>query len=877
MKPSLPIAVRWVVRLVVPARSRDQVLSDLEDDYARVHARRRPFAARWWLFRETTSVMASYSAAPFERAGEAWPAWSRDVRLVIRAFRRGGALTAAGAAAMLAVGLLAVLVTAGLSQTLLFRQVSASYGDRLRRVGTVDRDGRTSLSLSFVEVQIIREYLGVAATVSTVNMQPVVIRAGETSVQTMVEVVDGSYFTVIGAAATLGRALLEIDDRPEAPPVVVVGERFWRDHLAGSPAVLGQPVHLNGRPYVIVGVARALGSSSFMGGSVDAWVPVAHADPVLNRGWRSDLGNRWFTAFALATGTSAEVEGRLDAAAQALARMHPDRWRDRRLRTSEATVMTGSQRASAMMVVGVLAGLSVLILVAAASNVGGVLLARAAASRRQVAIHFSLGSGRAAIVRRYLIEGVAIGLASGCLALGLYMGARQRLAEIALLPTLALRLELPLEAGLVVAVIAVAVMSGMAIAAGPAIWATRVDLAAGLGDEGSGATGGRRVTWTRRLLVSAQICVSVALVVGAALFTQSLDAMLRVDVGFTRDRLVAMDFDLEPSSVPPAELPGLAREALARAESTPGVVAAALSNRAPIDQSTPGIEVRATSDAVPVGDVTSYLVTPRYFETIGMPLVAGRPFTPAEADDEADVVIVNETLAARLWPAGDALDRPLYLTNERNMVRVVAVARDSKYRSISEPRRPHVYRPTPAGLGLTLLARSTADPRETLRLLQRTLDGVGPGVVGFFPRTLDDHIAIDVLPVRAAAAASSVLGALALLLSAVGLYGLVSWFVELRRREIGIRMALGANAGAVRALVVRQTLSTAWPGAAAGIVLAACFAFFARALLFGVGAFDPLAFLAGMGSLGVVTTLAAYLPARRATRVDPIVALKNRA
>ena len=152
----------------------------------------------------------------------------------------------------------------------------------------------------------------------------------------------------------------------------------------------------------------------------------------------------------------------------------------------------------------------------------------------------------------------------------------------------------------------------------------------------------------------------------------------------------------------------------------------------------------------------------------------------------------------------------------------------------------------------------------------------GRALVGFFPRTLDDHIAIDVLPVRAAAAASSVLGALALLLSAVGLYGLVSWFVELRRREIGIRMALGADAGAVRALVVRQTLSTAWPGTAAGIVLAACYGFLARALLFGVGALDPLAFVAGMGSLGVVAVLAAYLPARRATRVDPIVALKNR-
>ena len=876
MTHRLPPAVRWLVRVVVPARGIDQILSDLEDDYGRLRARRHRLAADLWLLRETGSVLAAYAAAPFEHAIEGFPAWSRDVRLVARGFRRGGALTAAGAVAMLSVGLLAVLVTAGLSDTLLFRQVSSSHGDALRRVAAVDRNGRTTLRLSFGELQVIRDQVGEAATITTVNMQPVVIRAGDTSVQTLAEAVDGAYFKVTGTGMIVGRQLLNADDRAEAPPVTVLGERFWRDHLAGSPSVLGQAVHLNGRAYTVVGIARASVSPSFVGATVDAWVPVAHADALLNRGWRTDPGNRWFTVFALPAATTAEVQGRLDAAALELVRLHPGLWRDRRLQTAPATVLTGSQRAGATTVVGVLAGLSLLILVAAASNIGGVLLARAAASRRQVAIHFSLGSGRAAVVRRYLIEGAAIGLAAGCLAVCLYFWARHLLAEIALLPTLALRLELPVEAGLIAAVLGVAIASGMAIAAGPAIWAARVDLAAGLGEEAAGSTGGRTITRTRRLLVSTQICVSLALVVGAALFTQSLDAMLQADVGFTRHRLVAMDFDLEPSSVPAMELPALAREALTRAESTPGVAAAAMSNRAPIDQSTPLVEVRATPDAVPVVDVTSYLVTARYFETLGMPLVAGRPFSPREADSQAGVVIVNETLAARLWPGASAIDRPLYLTQERNMVRVVGVARDSKYRSISESPTAHVYRPTPPTLGLTLLARSNEDPRTTLRLLQRTLDGVGPGLVGFFPRTLDDHIAIDLLPTRAAAAASSSLGALALLLSAVGLYGLVSWLVELRRREIGIRMALGASPRGIRTLVVRQTLSTAWPGAAAGIAVAVCLGFAARALLFGVGVFNARAFLIGIASFGVIAAAAAYFPSRRATRVDPIVALRNR-
>jgi putative ABC transport system permease protein len=276
-----------------------------------------------------------------------------------------------------------------------------------------------------------------------------------------------------------------------------------------------------------------------------------------------------------------------------------------------------------------------------------------------------------------------------------------------------------------------------------------------------------------------------------------------------------------------------------------------------------------------VDDVGFYLATERYFETVGLSLVAGRAFTATEALSNADVVIVNETLADRLWPRGDAIDRPLYLVADAKTVRVIGIARNSKYRTLSESARAHLYRPTTPTLGLTLLARTAAEPYQALGAMQRTLDGLGHGLVGFFPRTLDDHLAIDVLPTRAAARAATGLGTLALGLSAVGLYGLVASFVELRRREIGVRMALGATAANVRWLVVRQALGMAIPGIGAGVVLASALAVVARSALFGVQPLDPVALGAGVTALAIVVISASYLPSRRATQVDPATALRQ--
>jgi putative ABC transport system permease protein len=528
------------------------------------------------------------------------------------------------------------------------------------------------------------------------------------------------------------------------------------------------------------------------------------------------------------------------------------------------------------MLASILGALSLLIVVTAASNLGGVFLARATSTRRQAAVHLALGSGRAAVIRRLLCEGALLGTIAAALALAGYAWVRAQMAEVALLPTLALRLDLPLDLATTALVIGSGLLAGLGLAAGPALWASRVELGEAMHDGDRRAAGSSSITRVRRGLVAAQMALSLTLVVGAALFSRTLVALSGADVGFPRERLVAMDFDLEPAQPPAAALPGLARAALDGARRTPGILAAAMSNRAPVDQSTPSLDVRkAGEDDVAVSDVTFYLATVDYFATVGVPLVAGRAFTADETEARADVVIVNQALAAALFPGGDALERRIDLGDGRSRARVIGIARDAKYRALSEHGRPHLYRPTPPALGLTLLARTADNPRGSVQALQRTLSGIGPGLVGFFPRTMDDHLAIELLPARAAAGAAALFGSVALVLSGVGLFGLVSWFVAMRRREIGIRVALGASVRDVRTLVVGQALATALPGIAAGALLAAALALSARAALYGVGPLDPIAFAIGLLALLFVVVGAAFVPSYRAARVDPAIILRT--
>ena len=867
----------------LPARVAPDAVDDLLDDHRRIRRSRGTVDATLFLIREASSLLSSWIVDAATRLPKSTVVWRRDLTHGIRALRRRP-WSSVSAILMLAAGLAAVASSVGLASTLLFRPISAKYPNDVLRLASSDRAGRTRLAFSEPELERVREHIGGAASLAVANLQPVVLRSGDTTTQTLAEVIGGQYFEIIGLEVPVGRPLVDGDAAPGASPVMVISDTLWRDRFDRDPAAVGETMRLNGRAFTIVGVTTSASTSSLLGASVDAWITVAHADAMLDRDWRTNAERRWWTTivyFKPGSGSrdpgaeSPEFSASLERATADLAEQLPDGWRERRLITVAGTVLTGTQRTAAATLSLVLSAFALLILAAAAANASGLFLAAAAAERARAAIQLAIGSGRGAIVRRHLIEGLVLGAGGGIAALALYTWVRRQLAEIAVLPTLSLRLDLPLDAQMAAATIGVGALVGMLLALGPSVWMIRLDLAQTLRDGAGRSAGGAALSKTRRLLVAAQVAISIALLAGASLFARSMETLATLDVGFPRHGLIAMDFDLEPLA-PAAMLPALAREALDRAQAVPGVVAAAMASRAPIDSSTPqlAVKVPGTNGQV-MDDVTFYTVTERYFDTIGLPIVRGRAFTAADSARANDAVIVNETLARQLWPEGDALDRALELPSEQRRVRVVGIARDSKYRSLSEPPRPHLYRPTPAGFSLALLVRTEDNPRRTMLAVQDALNGVGPGVLGFFPRTLDDHLSIDMLTTRASARAASTLGAIALVLSAAGLYGIVMWFVEVRRREIGVRVALGASAHHVRRLVVHQAVVAAAPGVVVGVVMAIALTAFGRSLFVGIGAFDPVSLLVGITTLAAIVLAASYLPSRRATEVDPVIVLKD--
>ncbi len=868
--------VRSMLARSLPDRIAAEAADDLIEDHRRIRNARGRITAGVFLIRESGSLAGAFVMAAIQRLVRSVVRLRRDAAYALRALGRRP-WSSLGAIMMLAAGLAAVASSSGLASALLFRPISSRHPDEVRRLASSDAAGRTRFVFSEAELAHVRDHFAGAANLATANLQPVVLRVGDTDTQTLAEVVGGPYFDITGLDVAVGRPLVESDAAAGAPPVMVIAKSLWRDRFGSDAAVLGATMLLNGRAFTIVGVASGTSTSSFLGGSVDAWIALAHADAMLDRDWRTNVEKRWWTTIIKVDATGrARLDAALEHATSSLAVQWPDPWRERKLITPPGTVIAGSQRNAAFTLSAVLAGFAALILVAAAANVSGLFLAAAVAERGRAAIQIAIGSGRAAILRRHLIGGGALGAGGGVAALALYAWIRRQLADVALLPTLSLRLELPFDAEVIALTTGAGIITGVLLALGPALWITRLDVAQTLRDGAGRAATGAALSRARRILVAAQVATSVTLLAGATLFARSMDALESLDVGFPRHGLIAMDFDLEPSAPSALMLPALAREALDRTEALPGVVAAAMSNRAPIDSSTPALSVMLPgANGRPMDDVTFYLATERYFDTVGVPIVSGRAFTADEAARGDEVAIVNETIANRLWPDGDVLERAMTLQSQGRTVRVIGVARDSKYRSLSEAARPHIYLPTAPSFSQALLVRTQGDPRRTILAVQTVLAGVGPGVIGFFPRTLDDHLAIDMLPTRAAARASVILSALALVLSALGLYAIVLWFVEVRHREIGVRVALGATANDVRWLVVRQALGAATPGLVTGLLMAIALTSFGQSLFVGIGAVDAGSLALASTALMAIVMISSYVPSRRATRVNPAIVLKD--
>jgi predicted permease len=686
--------------------------------------------------------------------------------------------------------------------------------------------------------------------------------------------VTADYFSLVEARPLAGR--IEVAASPGATPSVVVGERFWRRKLNGAP-LSGLTLRLNETTVAVAGILpeafRARGGIY----APDVWLPLEElaafrTSPALQR-----ADTRWLFAFGrLRPGvTVPEIQGRLDAAVASMARDWPDTHRDRgarfRLFREGNSELRGLSTAAA-----VLMGIIGLVLLLACFNVATLLLARAVERERDIGIRVALGAGTWRMVRLVTLEGFLIAGLAGAASLVLASWTQ------ALVGSFAIPIEQPQYIDLspnwrVVAFVAVLVLvAGILPGLWPAITAARVDVVRALGAQGGTSASGRPSP-ARRWLVGAQVAGSTAFLAIAALFIQSYGALLLVDVGFDRAHLVVAEVEPGAHGYTPEQSRRYARALLARLRALPGVAAAAVGDRAPFFVGYDRMTAISTAAApCPADDCATYAtvaIGEGYFQTLGVGLAAGREPHPAAESAEA---LVNEPLARRLWPDGRGLGEVIHVGPDRRALTVVGITARTRTRTLDR-EQPTLYVPLRMehfGGELTIVARTTGSPALVVRPLVEAAQEVDSRVALLSAKTMAQRMAVPLWPFRTISWLFSICGALALVLATVGLAGVVIHAVNCRRREFGVRLSIGATPRDLIADVLRGSTRLLVPGLIVGILLAAGSARLMQAAFVGVDVLDPLPYVLVAIAECAVVGAASVGPALRASRVDPLVALR---
>ncbi len=697
-------------------------------------------------------------------------------------------------------------------------------------------------------------------------------------------VASGNFFTMLGVHAAQGRMLQPADDgAPGANPVVVLSHGMWQRKFMGNPALVGSPIRINGHAFTVVGVLPESFRGVIMGITPDLWVtasmsPLANpsSDMLTQRGNRSN-----FVIGRLAPGVTAKgAEAEMNVVMRQLGIEHPaaDSGRFVTVVPEREARVFPAIRGPVMGFMALLLVVVALVLLVACTNVAGLMLARATARRREIGIRLALGASRRRLITQLVTESVMLSLAGGGLGMLLALWGTDLL--LAFQPPLPFDLALDLrpDGRVLVFTLVISVLTGIVFGLVPALESVRSDVMPALRDESSG----RRRSRVRNGLVIAQIALSTLLLAGAGLFVRGLRNAYTLDPGFDPRHVIAMSFDLELQGYDRARGAAFQREVLGRVASLPGVESVAFAEHLPLGlgRQIGGVVVEGH---VPADghllEIHCSAVSPGYFATLRVPIIRGREFSATDQAGSPGVAIVNETFARRFWPGQNPIGKRITrdTSGEGGWLEVVGVARDAKYNTLNEDPLPYFYESLTQSYSdeVTLAARSRgAAPAMTDRI-QDVIKTLDPTLPVYDIKTLEAHMGVSLLPARLVSVLLGGFGVLALLLSGIGLMGVVSYFASQRTREIGIRMALGALPAHVLALVVGHGMRLAAVGLALGIAAALGVTHFVQGFLYGVSPADPLTFLTILVVLAVVTLVAAWLPARRAARVDPMIALRH--
>ncbi len=704
------------------------------------------------------------------------------------------------------------------------------------------------------------------------------------------QVVSGNYFDVLQVRPILGRAFSPEEDKvPGAQPVVVISHGLWQRRLGGDLSIIGKTIDLNGRAYNVIGVAPESFKGTKFGLSLEFWAPMMMAEEFWRSpGMLSERDSHWMNVLArLKPGvTRAQASAEMSAIARRLNQAYPTERADTTGvvveteidgRWDEAAPIMKSAAAIAMAIVG-------LILLIACANVANLLLARAASRRKEIGVRLALGASRARLIRQLLTESLLLSVLGGGFGLLLaYWVTGLMQGFVPVLPYNIVSDFFALDGRALIFTLIVSLATGLIFGLAPAWHASNPEIVPVLkGDANAAQTGKRRRLTLRNSLVVAQVALSLVVLVCGGLFIKSFRNAQKMDPGFAARGVLLVSLNPELVGYNEEQTKNFFNRIVERAGSLPGVEAASVARLVPLSDSSNSSgpilkEGETLAPGSPGRNVMNNVVSPGHFQTLQIPLIAGRDFEERDRKGAPRVVIINERMAQMLWPGENAVGKHIFIgANSRDAIEVVGVVKTGKYRSLAEDPRPYYYSPMAqrGPSGMILMMRTTGDPRTLVSAVRNEVQGIDRRVPLFAIKTMDEHLTWALWAPNMAATLAFAFGVVALLLSAVGLYSVMAYVVSQRTREVGIRMALGAKRADVLKLITSEGMKLAAIGVVIGFVLSLAIARVLSSVLIGVSAYDLTTFILVPLLLAAVAFVACLVPARRATRVNPLVALR---
>jgi predicted permease len=809
--------------------------------------------------------------------------------------RRPGFAIVAVASLALGVGLNTTLFS--VVNAVLLRATPAREPERLVEVYSSLSDDLPYLTTSYPDYLSLRDEADAFAGVAAHAFVRGILATGGAPALTTGEAITSNYFDLLGLRPALGRGFRDDENVAEGQhPLLVLGHGLWQRRFGGRSDVVGQAVELSGVRYTVVGVAPAGFSGMVPGIESEFWVPAMMIDRLSFQGVQGEAdrdpgatriqrrGHRWlFVKARLAPGRTLEqARAQAETVFARLRREYPV--------TNEKTrasvlPMTGVRfhpmidgyvkGASAVLLAAV-----ALVLTVACANVANMLLARGASRRRELALRAAIGAGRWRLVRQLLSENIVLAAIGGTAGVLLAAWAGRILTG---LPTdwlpIPIHFDFQLDRTVLAFAAGVSLLTTLLFGLAPALTASRLELVPSLKADATGEGSVRRRVTLRDALVVTQLALSLVLLVAGALLARGLLVARDTKLGYDPAPVAYIDFNLQMNGYDLERAMALRKRVLEELRRLPGVAGAALVARLPLapDVNLEGVRIRGQHQ--PQDDpalIDAVYVGAGYFDVVGVPIVEGRAIGDDDVDGSRRVVVINQTMAQRFWPGRSPIGEAVYTQGfDAAPHEVIGVARDHKVRSIGEEPRPYLHFPARPSRSVSLAVRTSIPAERALPMLRSAILGLEPEVVFTEAVPAAEVAASTTAPTRVGATLLGAFGALALLLAAVGLYGVIAYSVSMRTREMGVRMALGARPGDLLSLVLRQGGRLALVGIGAGALLAALVGRVLASLLYGVSALDPIAYAAAAVVLVGVATLASLVPALGAARVDPLRALRG--